>query len=273
MNTAILLSGGIGSRMRSDVPKQYLRVQGKMIATYALEALARSPEIGQIVIVADSSWREAILEDAREAFGHLGLPLEKVAGFADPGASRQESILSGLREIAGLSEPKGADGAAREIAYGEDGQRYGAAGDGMDNGGAVLIHDAARPLLREAQIRECFAALPGHDGVMPVLPMKDTVYESLDGRAVTRLLDRATLFAGQAPELFSFYKYYLANLALLPDRIRDVNGSTEPAILSGMDVAMIPGDEGNFKITTREDLERFETAVAARVASKTVGDS
>ena len=53
-------------------------------------------------------------------------------------------------------------------------------------------------------------------------------------------------------------KYLDANKRLLPDAIYDINGSTEPAVLYGMDVAMIPGDEGNFKITTKEDLRRFE---------------
>ena len=43
----------------------------------------------------------------------------------------------------------------------------------------------------------------------------------------------------------------------MPDKILHVNGSTEPAVMAGMDIAMIPGDEGNFKITTKGDLERF----------------
>lgn len=64
--------------------------------------------------------------------------------------------------------------------------------------------------------------------------------------------------AGQAPELFRLGKYYEANLRLLPERIRHIHGSAEPAVLAGMDIAMIPGDEKNFKITTKADLERFE---------------
>ena len=99
--------------------------------------------------------------------------------------------------------------------------------------------------------------LQGHDGLMPVLPMNDTVYLSQDGTRVTDLLDRSKVYAGQAPEVFRIGRYYEANRKLLPDRIRQINGSTEPAILDGMDIVMIPGDEGNFKITTRADLERF----------------
>lgn len=68
-------------------------------------------------------------------------------------------------------------------------------------------------------------------------------------------------FCGQAPELFLLGKYYEANRALLPERILQINGSTEPAVMAGMDIVMIPGDEGNFKITTKADLIRFQERV------------
>ena len=96
---------------------------------------------------------------------------------------------------------------------------------------------------------------------MPLLPMKDTVYTSLDVKHVTALLDRSTVYAGQAPEVFRIGRYYEANQKLLPDRIRKINGSTEPAVLDGMDIVMIPGEEGNFKITTKSDLERFRNMI------------
>ena len=53
-------------------------------------------------------------------------------------------------------------------------------------------------------------------------------------------------------------RYYEANRALLPDKILEINGSAEPAIMAGMDIAMISGDERNFKITTVADLQKFE---------------
>ena len=69
---------------------------------------------------------------------------------------------------------------------------------------------------------------------------------------------RSRIFAGQAPELFDIEKYYAANVRLLPDKIMSINGSTEPAVMAGMDIAMVTGDENNFKITTMADLERFK---------------
>ena len=93
---------------------------------------------------------------------------------------------------------------------------------------------------------------------MPVLPMNDTVYFSHTGTKVDELLDRNTIFAGQAPEAFRYKEYLAANEALLPDKIMMIKGSTEPAVMAGMDVAMIPGDQRNFKVTNKVDLELAE---------------
>ena len=256
MNTAILLSGGIGSRMRSDVPKQYIPIGGRMLITYALTALAEFPLLDQILIVAEESWRKDILRDA-EKNSFAG----QIMGFAPPGFNRQAPIISGMQEILWR--------AARTARGTDEPELQSVASDGvgrmvlscLSEDDTVLIHDAARPLLTAKQIADCFDALAGHDGVMPVLPMKDTVYLSRDGETVSELLDRKRLFAGQAPELFRFKKYYQANMALTPERLAAINGSTEPAIMAGMDVVMIPGDENNFKVTTKQDLERFRSIV------------
>jgi 2-C-methyl-D-erythritol 4-phosphate cytidylyltransferase len=186
--------------------------------------------------VAEHEWRELIEADADKA----GLDAGKIGGYAIPGTNRQTSILNGMQEIIRSVDEK-VDIAA------------------MNDGDTVLIHDAARPFVTVKLLNECYEALPGHDGVMPVLPMKDTVYLSEDGLAVSELLDRKKVFAGQAPELFYLKPYYEANMALMPDNIHMICGASEPAIIRGMDIVMIPGDEDNFKVTTMGDLNRFKS--------------
>ena len=85
--------------------------------------------------------------------------------------------------------------------------------------------------------------------------MKDTVYE-VEGGRVKGNLDRSRIAAGQAPEGFKFGKYLKANEDLLPD-----SGSMQPAVMCGMDIKCIDGDEENFKITTPADLERFNEII------------
>lgn len=222
MNIALILAGGTGTRLGSDIPKQYIEVKGKKVISHCLEIFGRHPQIDAVQIVAHPEWREAIQEQMPETVRH------KFKGFSTPGSNRQYSIFHGLQDIAKYAE--GAD--------------------------TVIVHDAARPLVSMALLTACVDACKEHDGAVPVLPMKDTVYLG-DGERISSLLEREKVYAGQAPEAFLLGKYHEANRRLLPDKMDRINGSTEPAVMAGMDIAMIPGEEGNFKITTQADLERF----------------
>ena len=235
MVVALILSGGTGRRMGTDIPKQYIKVGGRSVISWCMERLATHPEIDANQIVAEKMWRDTIgecMECKGSSQNNVKLS-NKFKGFSDPGENRQLSILHGLEDI-------------REYASDSD---------------YVLIHDAARPMLPAQQITDCLTAVTGHDGVIPVLPMKDTVYLSKDGKTITSLLNRSQIYAGQAPELFVLGKYYEANKTMTLEKIMQINGSTEPAVMAGMDIAMIPGDERNFKITTMADLERFREIV------------
>lgn len=234
MNYAILLSGGTGSRAKTDIPKQYIQTGEHMMITSSLRTLLKCPKIDEVYIVCEEEWQQEILEDVRRS----GLDPNGIKGFARPGAVRQTSILNGMEEILRKQDGQG------EIAT-------------MNDDDTVIVHDAARPFLSEKLLNECYEGIKGHDGVMPVLPMKDTVYRSTNGKTVSELLNRQEIYAGQAPELFIFRKYYEANLKLLPDRILKINGASEPAVLAGMDIAMIPGDERNVKVTTPEDIAKL----------------
>ncbi len=230
MTVALILSGGSGVRLGSDIPKQYIKVNDRPVISYCIERLSCHKEIQAIQIVAAQGWQGQIRGWLEKYDIH-----RKFRGFSLPGENRQLSIYHALEAI-------------REYA---------------DDSDVILIHDAARPLLSEEMITDCVKAMEGHDGVMPVLPMKDTVYRSVDGKTVSALLERTEIYAGQAPEAFRLGLYYQANRRLFPDKIRGINGSTEPAIMAGMNIAMIPGDEGNIKITTPSDLERFRRLIAA----------
>ncbi len=227
MNAAIILSGGTGTRMGSDIPKQYLEAGGKPVIAYCISVFESSADIDGIVVVAAAEYRDLI----RSLFSDE----KKFLGFADPGANRQLSILSGMNVLRPVMGPD-------------------------DH---VIIHDAARPLITCELISGITEALKTGEAVLPVLPVKDTLYEVENGR-VTGNLDRSRVCAGQAPEGFRFGAYLKAVESLLPERILDISGSMQPAVIAGMDIVCIPGDERNFKITTPADLERFNEIQAGR---------
>ena len=225
MNIAIILAGGVGSRMKSiDRPKQYIEVQGRPIINYCLNTFEKHIDIQEIYIVADSSWQEYItqwLEKDR---------ITKFKGFAEAGKSRQHSIYNGLK-------------ACEKNASKED---------------IVIIHDAARPFVTEEIIDECIKGAQELDGAMPVITIKDTVYRSKDGKSIASLLERSELFAGQAPESFNYGKYKEIHDNATDEELMNTRGSSEIAYKNGMEIRLFPGAERNFKITTMEDLTNFE---------------
>ena len=225
MNIAIILAGGIGSRVKLNIPKQFVNLSGQMMIMHSMKPFADSEMVDGIQIVAAEEWRGQI-EDAIFEEPESGIA-QKFLGFSEPGENRQLSIYNAMVDLT----------------------------DKADN---IIIHDAARPFVTAECIEDCLKALENNDGAMPVLPMSDTVYYSKSGRKVDELLDRSSIYAGQAPEAFRFEKYYEAVKALLPDKILLIKGSTEPAVMAGLNVALIPGDQRNFKITTDEDLVRAE---------------
>lgn len=224
MNIGLILAGGVGTRMGADRPKQYLIAGGKPIIAYALKIFDNHKEIQRIVLVADEAWRDYIEEwIAKEK-------IQKPVTFAEPGRTRQHSIYNGLKCCA-------------EFAGEQD---------------VVIVHDAARPLVSDEIISACIAGALEKGGAMPVIPVKDTVYRSVDGGVITNLLNRSEIFAGQAPEGFLFGKYYALHNAVSDEEIGATNGSSEIAFRHGIEIQLVEGSERNFKITGPEDLKRFE---------------
>lgn len=220
MTIAIILSGGVGTRIGGERPKQYIEVKSRPVIADCIDVFEKHADVDGYIIVAMDEWHGYIKNFTGAKF----------MAFASPGINRQLSIYSGLKSA----------------------EHY------VDDDDTVIIHDAARPFVKPETITELINACTTYDGAMPALSVKDTMYIKKDGK-VDSLIDRESIIAGQAPEAFKFKKYLSANEALLPDRIKTIKGSTEPAFLYGMNIKVIDGDEGNFKITTKEDLERYES--------------
>lgn len=224
-NIAVILSGGTGTRIGGNVPKQYLEVNGTAIIMYCVETIAKMPEIEEMVICLADEWKPFLQEELQKA------DITKPVEYSQPGEVRQLTIYNALKVL-------------RE--------------QGVEDDAIVVIHDAARPLVSEALLRRCIDGCNEADGVLPVLPVKDTLYMSKDGNSISALLKRSEIVAGQAPEAFRFGKYLAVHDQMKYEDILKISGSTEIAYKAGLKIQLVPGEELNFKITTTEDLENLK---------------
>ena len=228
MKIAIILSGGVGSRMGLNLPKQYVMVDSQPVINFCLKTFLDNEQTDAIVIGVADEWKGFVQEHV------VKLIPSKPVYYSQPGETRQYSIYNALKVI-------------RK--------------NGFSDNDIVLIHDAARPLLSHNLINRCYEGCKEADGVMPVIPVKDTTYLSEDGKHIQSLLNRSHLWSGQAPEAFKLGKYLKVHDEMSRDELLKINGSTELAFKAGLDCQMIEGDPMNFKITTPEDLSNFEAII------------
>ena len=197
---------------------------------YCMRTFQRCAAVDSIILVAEAAWRDYLTGWMKRE------GVFKFSAFAPAGSSRQHSIRNGLLAA------QEAGGKAEDI---------------------VIIHDAARPNVSERLILDCVEQLERADGVMPVLPVKDTIYFSRSGKAIDSLLNRDFLYAGQTPESFRLGQYLSLHLGLSEDELALIRGSNEIAYRANLKIAMTPGDERNYKITTVADLKKFEKEMGA----------
>lgn len=115
----------------------------------------------------------------------------------------------------------------------------------------VLIHDAARPCVAHATIDAVLEALDTHPGAAPALPVTDALWTGAEDR-VTGAQSREGLYRAQTPQGFRTEAIRAAHAAHRGDAADDV----EVALSAGLDVAIVPGQEDNLKITSAADFDR-----------------
>ncbi len=219
------MAAGSGSRFGADQPKQYLPLLGRPVLRHAAEALLRDGGVDALLPVVAAG------EQARVAAILAGLPLLPPA---IGGATRQASVLAGLRALAG------------------------------DPPEIVLVHDGARPVVPAGSVAALRAALAGHEGAIPAQPVSDTLKRGEDS-VILETVPRAGLFRAQTPQAFRFAPLLAAHEAATAEATDDA----ELLERAGVAVALIAGAESNVKITWPEDLARVEAMMLSRMLPRT----
>lgn len=236
---AVLPAAGTGSRMGSELPKQYLEVSGATLLEHSLRALLQCEVlVGIVVPLHPNDTRAAeipLLQDAR---------VRTVTGAAQ----RSGSVLAGLEALAAEAAPRD----------------------------WVLVHDAARPCIQACDIvRLVQAVTASGTGGLLAERIVDTVKQASEEAQVVRTLDRATLWRAQTPQMFRLGELRSA-LAQAQERGLLVTDESSAMELAGFPVQLIAGHAGNLKVTVPSDLplaawylqaqagERHDTDAATR---------
>ena len=216
-------AAGVGRRMASTIPKQYLPLAGRPVIVHALTALLEHPRIAGAVVAisADDGWWPDIAATLA-----LTKPLRIVAG----GAERSYSVLNGLMAL----------------------QEWAAPDDW------VLVHDAARPGLRREDVDQLLSELADDPvGGLLAIPVRDTLKQADAAGRVAATVDRSLLWHALTPQMFRLGLLYAALSAALTRGlpITDEAAAMEAA---GFAPRLIAGRTDNLKITHPEDLALAE---------------
>ena len=220
--TAVVLSAGVGSRMHSDIPKQYMDLDGYPVIYYALRAFEESG-VDSIVLVTAPEMIEYCRKNIVEKYG-----FHKVTAIVGGGAERYLSVYEGLK--------------AAEGEY-------------------VLIHDGARPLIDAESIRLCMDTVAREKACVLATPVKDTIKVADQAGYAAQTPYRSTLWAVQTPQCFQcdlLMRAYERLFFRLKDGSLQIPITDDAMIVEqmmGQKVRLIPGRYTNIKITTPEDLD------------------
>jgi 2-C-methyl-D-erythritol 4-phosphate cytidylyltransferase len=219
---AVIVAAGAGERLGLDRPKAFAPLAGRPLLAEAVDRLDRCPWVDAIVVAAAPGWEEPTILLAEEVVA------TKVVSCVTGGATRAESVRAAVADV-------------------------------PEEALVILVHDAARPLVTDELVERLLQPLSeGYDGVVPAMPVPDTL-KRVSGTVVSETVPRHDLVAAQTPQAF------LAP-ALRRGLEGDLAGATDCASLvesSGGRVAVIDGDPRLLKVTTTNDLSIVEALLAS----------
>lgn len=226
----MIVGAGEGKRMGATARKQFVKIAGRPIIAYTLDVFERTPLVDHMVIVVPRDAIEWVRDEIVNEYGY-----KKVHAIVYGGASRQESVLNGLKALKPGTQK-------------------------------VLIHDAVRPLVSETLIRRVMDASQKTGAAITGVPAKETV-KRVESGDIVGTLDRRLLWLAQTPQCFN---YDVIMNAHVKAQSQNVEGTDDAALVeaTGIKVAVAVGSYSNLKMTSPEELPMFEYFLGEEVKAR-----
>lgn len=217
-NIAIVLAGGVGSRLGLSTPKQFFKVAGKMVIEHTLDTFEHNTHIDEIVIVSNPVY----VSDVENIVLRNGW--KKVKKILKGGKERYDSSLSAIHAYEGGEEVN------------------------------LIFHDAVRPLVSQRIIDDVCEALKQYEAIDVTVPAVDTIIEA-EGDHIASIPDRSRLQRGQTPQAFRLSVIAEAYKRALNDPNFKVTDDCGVVVkyMPEVPVHLVAGEESNMKLTYKED--------------------
>ena len=225
MNAALIIAGGSGKRMGHDIPKQFIKIEGKPIIIYTLEAFEQHPGIDAIEVVCLDGWQEILLAYA----GKFGI--SKLKWVVTGGGFAQESIKNG---VFGLR-------------------------DKLSDDDIVIVHDGIRPMVDDDVLTDVIVKCGQYGNAVTSLPYNEQIFVKQDEETTRQYIPRDTLRRVQTPQAYRYGLLYDSYKRAFEEKIGISESSYTNTMMVdlGETLYFAAGSDKNIKLTTQDDLELF----------------
>ena len=226
MNAAIIIAGGVGSRMNMDIPKQFLQIYGKPVIIYTLEGFERHPEIDCIEVVCLEGWEETLRDYARQ-YG-----ISKLKWITPGGATGQESIRNGVYRLEGE----------------------------LRDDDIAVVHDGNRPLVDSGVLSDVLRVCRRHGNGVTSTPYNEQIFRKLDEASTREYIPRETLRKVATPQAYRYGLLLKSYKRAFAEGI-GIYGSAYTNTMMvdlGETLYFAAGSDKNIKLTSRDDLALFK---------------
>lgn len=226
MNAAIIIAGGVGSRMNMDIPKQFIHIYDKPVIIYTLEGFQRHPEIDAIEVVCLAGWEQTLREYAAQ-YG-----ITKLKWITTGGATGQESIRNGVYFLE----------------------------DKLKDDDIAIVHDGIRPMVDSSVLSDCLRVCRLHGNGVTSTPYNEQIFRKLDEYSSREYIPRETLRKVATPQAYRYGLLLKSYRRAFAEQI-GIYGSAYTNTMMvdlGETLFFAAGSDKNIKLTSKDDLELFK---------------